>query len=179
MIRALISYCFACGMAAFVSACVKEPQPTQPPSNIQLTQMATPYSTLEHVGKYAIRCSGYVVPGVPRPMKPSPLSYSAADVGKPGVPRLTKDQMASLKLIQRTQRPKHLRFVFLSESAGPGPVPNDFIIFDAEAGPCADFAPGYPVLNVRHPVNPKTRRSMYSLYYEPGENPYTTHGMTW
>jgi hypothetical protein len=170
MRNVLIACWVACAFATCLGACSKPQQPlhaTPPDQPVQVSP--TPYSTLEHVGKYAIRCSGYVVPGVPRPYESPPLSYSADDVGKPGVPHLTTAQMASLRSIERELRPGHLRFVFLG----------DFIVFDADAGPCADFAPGYPVLNVRPPVLPKNRRYTYNLYYEPGENPYDVHVMTW
>jgi hypothetical protein len=87
------------------------------------------------------------------------LSYSIDELGKPGVPDLTGSEDRVLHRIERYVRPGTLRFAWVDAWK-----PNDFIVFDATDGPCADFALGYEVLN-----------GPCDQFYEPGENPYATH----
>ncbi len=126
------------GLAISFGGCARSQQAADTSSASQSPLSSpTPYSTLERVGKYAIRCSGYVVPGAPHPKDPPPLSYRADDVGKPGVPSLNIGEVATLRSIQRDVRPRDLRFVFLT-SGGPRSTPIGFIVFDAVDGPCAE-----------------------------------------
>lgn len=91
----------------------------------------------------------------PHPL--SAISYNAQDIGKPGVPTLTTDQLAMLRRIQQYVHSNTIRFIL--DTSHPNPLVHGFAIFDATDGPCADFAPGYQVLN-----------SYSLLYYEPGES---------
>ena len=83
------------------------------------------------------------------------MSYSADDIGKPGaLPDLTDSQTAIVRRIQKYVHGKTLRFAFLRTR-------DPFVVFDATSGPCADFAPGYWVMNAPEP----------DTFFEPGEAP--------
>lgn len=118
------------------------------------------WSCFQYVGKYGVRCSGYVAPGETPNAVPAPASYSVRDIGRPGVPALSTDEQRTVLTIERRIRSRALRFTNLPE----------FVVFDATSGPCADFAPGYEVLNADQ---------SHSVFYEPGENPYRLHTITW
>jgi hypothetical protein len=80
-----------------------------------------------------------------------PRSYLIADIGRPGVPRLTTEQRALAKRIRRYVHSRSLRFTFFGEY---------FAVFDAVQGPCYTQAPGYQVLNA-----PRC-----NSYYSPTDN---------
>jgi hypothetical protein len=65
------------------------------------------------------------------------LSYLASDIGRPGVPRLSNAEMRMIDGIRKVVHSKDLRFQHLGD---------DFIVYDAKAGPCETAAPGYKVL---------------------------------
>lgn len=104
------------------------------------------------VGQYGVGCRAFQ-----NPRSIGPPSYSIRDIGKPRVPRLTRPEISLIKLIQDHMHSTALRFALLPEQG--------LIIFDAANGPCADFAPGYQVLN------------RTNLFYEPGEAPGFTHAV--
>lgn len=106
------------------------------------------------VGKYGIACLTYQ-----QRTTPSNLSYSVADIGKEGVPTLTDSQVTMIRRIQKYVHSETLRFGF----TGRG----QFIVFDADAGPCFDGAPGYWVMN-----DPDI-----NSFYEPGEAPDFIHAI--
>ncbi len=112
--------------------------------------------------RYGIGCMGNVPPGTEIKTKLPPESYAAADVGKPGFPALTRDEAGMLARIQQYVHSKTLRIAWVGRrSEGE----RAFIVFDASDGPCEVWAAGYPVLN-----------GTCNEAYQPGENPYTTHG---
>ena len=67
-----------------------------------------------------------------------PPSYLVRDIGKPGVPELTNEQLVMIRKIRVYVHPSTLRFAT---------VGGTFIVFDASLGPCEPGAPGYSVLN--------------------------------
>ena len=82
-----------------------------------------------------------------------PISYRVSDIGKPGVPRLRRADRLLIARMLRYVPPRmtrSLRFAMVG----------DLIVYAAISGICADFAPGYPVLN-----------GDCNSYYEPGEDP--------
>jgi len=79
------------------------------------------------------------------------------DVGKTGVPKLTREQNKLLRAIRNDVRSITLRFAFIDDQ---------FIVFDATAGPCSEAAVGYWVMNDPSGGN---------LYYQPGEAPGDIH----
>lgn len=84
-----------------------------------------------------------------------PRNYSVAEIGNPGIPKLTRRQLKSISSIKQYISSPFLRFAFVSD---------ELIVFDAVDGPCFDGgAPGYPVLN-----------GDCNEYYQPGEDPRTT-----
>ncbi len=105
------------------------------------------------VGKYGIACLTVL-----RRTTPGETSYKVDDIGKQGVPALTRDQISMVGRIQRYIQSRTLRFTFV-------PMRPLFIVFDATDGPCADFAPGYWVLN-----DPES-----NSFYEPGDSPGFVH----
>lgn len=119
------------------------------------------YSCYEEIaGRPGIRCSGYVSPSPQGPQPAPPTIYSVRDLGKIGVPALSREQSSSLLDLQNSGL-KSLYFAFLPKVAH---LPS-FIAFNADRGVvCANWAGGYTVLN----DNPDGR-----IFYEPGENPYT------
>jgi hypothetical protein len=94
------------------------------------------------------------VPYGQRKVSPPP-SYAVSDIGLPGVPVLSRDQLRLIHRIRTYVKSTHLRFVWYSSSY--------FMLYDAVAGVCVDTAPGYPVLN-----------GYCNEYYEPGEDPKQT-----
>ena len=105
---------------------------------------------------------GYVPHGQTPPPDLPPQSYLASDVGKPGVPKLSKDEMRALREIEREHPSKYLRVAWV----GRGGTVTGMIVFDAFDGPCETWPAGYHVIN-----------GACNEYYEPGENPYYTHGV--
>ncbi len=87
------------------------------------------------VGKYGIACLT-----VQQQTTPGETSYSVEDIGKQGVPALTREQISMVRRIQKYIQSRTLRFTFVR-------MQPYFVVFDATDGPCADFAPGYWVLN--------------------------------
>ena len=77
----------------------------------------------------------------------APFSYPASAVGNPGVPKLFPRDAAMLRAIRRSVHSRTLRFAYLFSG--------EFIVYDANAGPCEPGAPGYAVLN-------ETCNTMYS-----------------
>jgi hypothetical protein len=69
-----------------------------------------------------------------------PMTYSANDAGKRGVPALPVDQLRMLRIIQHFVPSLHLRFAS---------VHSEFIVFNAMKGPCWAGAPGYQVLTAQ------------------------------
>ncbi|HET7813955.1 MAG TPA: hypothetical protein VFL13_06250 [Candidatus Baltobacteraceae bacterium] len=67
-----------------------------------------------------------------------PASYLVADLGKPGVPKLSPRELYTIRKIEPNVGINGLRF----EHAG-----RHFIVFVAGLGPCHTFVPGYPVLD--------------------------------
>jgi len=67
-----------------------------------------------------------------------PPSYSVRDIGKFGVPPLTKPQLATLKSITHYYNPPTLRFAF---------VGREYVVFNPKFGLCWRGVPGYRVLN--------------------------------
>jgi len=122
----------------------------------------TSYNVVPYVrtrSQYGVGCLGNVPPGTtPKPELP-PQSYSAAFVGKPGFPKLTPHELATLHRIQHHVHSKTLRIAWLGS-----PPAGEFIIFDATDGPCEIQAAGYQILN-----------GARNEFYTPGENPYGTY----
>ncbi len=104
------------------------------------------------VGTFGVGCVSYEMPE-----KVGPPSYSTRDVGKPGVPVLTALQKSMIQRISKYYVLGNLRFAFLPSRE----LPDGFVVFNADHGPCIDAAPGYQVLNTRT-----------SAFYQPGENPF-------
>ena len=134
------------------------------------------YSCFQRVGEDGFRCSGYVARGhTPRPDL-APVNYPVRDIGMPGVPSLSNDERATIDGISRATKSESLRFALLPPQRG---VSGSLVVFDAVAGPCDQSAPGYLVLNKRRLDLPADQRYRYDLYYQPGENPYIVHSMSW
>lgn len=108
--------------------------------------------------RYGVGCLGNVPPGTTPRSDPPPQSYPASAVGKPGFPALAPSERSMLRRIQRYVHSKTLRLAWVGN--------HEFIVFDALDGPCEVSAPGYTVLN-----------GTCNEVYEPGENPYDTHGV--
>ena len=126
--------------AAFVTALIIVAEPT-------MIRAANVNGSSSLVG---VQCTPY---GEKRPQ--GPRNYSVFEIGKRGVPELTRDQRKMLASIRKFVRSRSLRFTFIE---------SDFVVFDAVDGPCFDGgAPGYPVLN-----------GACNEYYEPGEDPRKT-----
>ncbi len=107
------------------------------------------------VGKYGIACLT-----VQQRTTPGETSYDVENIGKQGVPALTREQISMVRPIQRYIQSRTLRFTFVH-------MQPHFVVFDATDGPCADFAPGYWVLNDPRPDS----------FYEPGEAPGFVHAV--
>jgi hypothetical protein len=88
-----------------------------------------------------------------------PVTYTAADIGKPGVPKLTEQERAVLRRIERYIKSNTLRIAWLDHA----PPQRRFIIYDADAGPCYTQSHAYPVLN-----------GSCNEYYGPADDPYDT-----
>jgi hypothetical protein len=145
-------------IAAFCSApllaCSKGNDTTaQTRGEAVLTADALPTSV--PVGRYGIGCRTCEEPNVV-----GPPSYLVSDIGKPGVPTLTADQLTLVHRIRHYLHSKTLRFAFVNAyNRGPR-----FIVFEGDDAPCSDAALGYPVLN-----------SDTNEFYEPGEAPSFVH----
>jgi hypothetical protein len=105
------------------------------------------------VGKYGVGCLTFQ-----DRTHFSNVSYSVDDMGKPGTPKLTSDEVGVVRRIQKYVHSKTLRFAFLKTE-------EPFVIFDATFGPCDDSAPGYWVMNDPSP----------DTFFEPGEAPAFEH----
>ncbi len=121
----------------------RAPQPTPP--------YAVPTSV--PVGRYGIGCRTDADPSIV-----GPPNYNVGDVGKPGVPVLTKAQLRMLRRIRHYVKSKTLRFAFVDGPTGANER-DLFIVFNANQGPCIDFVAGYWVMNDARDGN---------LYYSPG-----------
>jgi hypothetical protein len=107
-----------------------------------------------------VTCAPWSPDGIIRHDPPTPVSYLAADIDKPGLPTLTEAQRRQLKHFQNSRNRKSLRFVFLFKPGQPAGTRGRFAIFDATKGPCAPAAM-YNVLN-----------GASNEYYQPAENPW-------
>jgi hypothetical protein len=108
--------------------------------------------------RYGIGCLGNVPPGTtPNPERP-PQSYRIRDVGRPGFPKLTSQEVALVQRVRHYVRSDTLRIAWIDSAT----TQNGFIIFDASDGPCSTDG-RYMVLN-----------GSCNEFYEPGENPYET-----
>lgn len=139
-----------CFIAALVLlglvACASRPSTQSQPAADAIEDSSHPPAHPEvRVGTYGTACLTFR-----DRTHPSNVSYRAKDVGKTGVPRLTEAQITLLRRIQNYVHSETLRFAF---------VRREFLVFDATDGPCADFAPGYWIMN------------SVDLYFEPGEAP--------
>jgi hypothetical protein len=110
--------------------------------------------------RYGTSCMGNTPPGTTPNPRPAPQSYLASDIGKPGFPKLRPDEARLVARIRRYIRSGDLRIAWLDRAT----TPNNFIVFDANDGPCEVQAGGYSVLN-----------GGCNELYQPGENPYSTH----
>jgi hypothetical protein len=117
----------------------------------------SPSQTILPDGTYGAKVGAGIecVPYGGRALSPPP-SYAVADIGRLGVPVLSRNQLRLIQRIRRSVKSDHLRFVWYS--------PTSFMVYDAVAGACIDTAPGYPVLN-----------GACNEYYEPGEDPQRTN----
>jgi hypothetical protein len=104
------------------------------------------------------------------------VNYPVRDIGMPGVPALSNEERATIERISRAIKTKDLRFTFVPLERV---LKGSLVVFDAVAGPCDLAAPGYVVLNQRRWDLPADQRYRYDVYYQPGENPYIVHSMTW
>ncbi len=115
-----------------------------------------PPGTIIHVGA-GIQCQPdyryFRAPHAP------PVTYAAADVGKPGVPELTARERDALRRIERYIKSDTLRIAWV-DYASP---PRHFIIYDANAGPCYEQTHAYRVLN-----------GSCNEDYGPADEPYQT-----
>jgi hypothetical protein len=116
-----------------------------------------PNQSVASTPRHGIRCTAWgQYPG------PGQYNYSYLELGAPDVPKLSPHEVGELKSIEKRTKSKTIRFTILQLRERLG-VLRQFIIFDAVDGPCADYAPGYKVLNASN------------YYYQPGENPYQVH----
>src|SRR5579862_6886788 len=105
------------------------------------------------VGQYGVACKLYNGHG-----KVGPPHYRVSDIGKEGVPALTKEQMSLIQRIENYRdtdgwRFKNLWFAWVG-SADAKPGTGQFIVFDTSSyrgypEPCVYSPPGYWVLNER------------------------------
>jgi hypothetical protein len=112
--------------------------------------------TIIHVGP-GIQCQPdyrYI-----RALHAPPITYAAADVGKPGVPKLTAQERAVLRRIERYVKSDTLRIAWVDYAS----TPRHFIIYDADAGPCYTQTHAYAVLN-----------GTCNEGYGPADEPYET-----
>lgn len=124
-------------------------------ASTSISEVSVPIGAVRTKSRYGIGCFGFIRTGAtPNPLPP-PESYLISDVGKPGFPALTKHETWMVRTITHYVHSPTLRLAWLAHG--------EFVVFDATDGPCADFAPGYPVLN-----------GVCNDYYQPGENPYST-----
>ncbi len=138
-----------CAGISILAGCSSKKQPawtyTAPPHPI-----AIPTSVA--VGRYGIGCRT-----VSSPDTIGPPSFSVKDIGKPGVPTLSPQQISIVRGISRYVHSQTLRFAFIGDR---------FIVFDATQGPCSEAAVGYRIMN-----DPESN----NLYYQPGEAPGDIH----
>ena len=157
----VVAICAACTVACAHPSAAHQPLTANPWLEKEQEPAATTYSV---VGK-GIRCHGYAPPeSTPNPV-PAPLNFSIADINQKGVPILNPRQLSEIAAVAQQTHSVTLRFAFLPMLGMERKLPDGFIVFDASQGPCADFAPGYAVLNER----------ARNWFYEPGENPYVIH----
>ena len=125
------------------------------------------------VGRFGIACNGYEDPS-----RFGPPSYSLAEIGRYGVPRLTSLARNLARRIRNHSTSAHLRFAIIPSSASSGdssgPLKPRLVIFDAKPGPwpgpCRNAAPGYWIMNPGKTTN---------LYYQPGEDPFRYFAGIW
>jgi hypothetical protein len=117
------------------------------------TYRTAPYVRTQ--SRFGVGCLGNVPPGATANPQPPPQSYLVADLGKPGVPRLNRDESATLARIRRYVTSATLRIAWVDSSNN-----DKLIIFDARDGPCVGY---YPVLN-----------GTCNEIFEPEETPYHT-----
>jgi hypothetical protein len=110
--------------------------------------------------RYGIGCLGNVPPGTAPSTKPPPQSYLVKDTDKPGFPALKPSEASMVRRIVRYVHSSTLRIAWVNDE-------REFIVFDANDGPCEVWAGGYSVLN-----------GDCNEFYQPGENPYHTHAGT-
>jgi hypothetical protein len=145
-------------LIATVVACA-HPDDVQSTSHSWMVGHVTP-GPIIRVGR-GVRCitqqDGWQTP-VPSTMI-EPLTYAAADAGKPGVPPLTRSERHMLHRIEHYVHSSTLRFAWV-EHATP---PRHFIIYDADRGLCVLANAPYKVLN-----------GGCNEYYGSGEYPFDT-----
>jgi hypothetical protein len=116
------------------------------------------------VGK-GVTCAPWSADGIIRRDPPTPVSFLAADLGKPGVPHLSLEQRRQVARFQNAQNRKTLRFVFLFDKGQPVGTHGLFVIYNATKGACAPGAM-YNVLN-----------GASNSFYQPAENPWNLGAM--
>ena len=109
--------------------------------------------------QYGTACLGNVPPGTTVDPERPPQSYLATDIGRAGFPRLSTAELHTVRSIARYIRSKTLRVAWVDHAS----THRNFIVFDADQGPCFAAPGGYVVLN-----------GTCNEFYEPGENPYHT-----
>jgi len=85
-----------------------------------------------------------------------PIIYRVADIGKPGVPRLSRMQEVMIASIRKYVLSPALSFV----RGGDAPSTPDLIVFNPISDLCRNIAGGFAVLN-----------GSCNQEYQPGENP--------
>ena len=136
-------------MFTFFSACspsTKSESPAPMPSTIYVSPELptcdpngpeTCQADVVHINSSVVVCRRSYGYGV------SPPNYSIADIGKPGVQRLTAKQVSLVRLIKRYVRSNTIRFAF----ARTIPLIGSFVIFDAKYGSCPSPTVQYWILN--------------------------------
>ena len=139
-------------LAAALIAC-SHPQ-AKAPAQIA-TASAIPGTEID-VG-YGIRCVANF--DTSHMLHAAPITYAAADAGKPGVQKLTRSERTILRRIQHYVKSDTLRIGWVDEAS----TPRHFIVFDASGGPCVIGTHAYHVLN-----------GTCNEFYGPADNPYGT-----
>jgi hypothetical protein len=147
-------------VTALLSACSAPSNNTEAPASMPPATMSPPLAMCDRdsaytcpanvlqVGPHAVRCR--------QPYRDalSPASYSVSDLGEPGVPQLTTQQVALIRLIGKYVHSDTIRFAIVQ----PVPYIGSFFVFDAKYGPCPSGVE-YWVLNDGHKAS--------NLYYDP------------